>query len=243
MEATAQECPVSAQSSSPSPPEPLSGLSSMATRALLAELAAQWQQQGGVAQHIISMGGVDAARRVRAGEAFDWVLLAADAIEGLIGDGHLAAGSRVDLLRSPVAVAVRAGSPRPGIDTADALRQALQAALRIGHSTGPSGSYMAALCTRWGLAERLVQAPPGVPVGQLLARGEVDIAFQQLSELLHLDGIALLGPLPAEVAHTTTFAAGLGLTTARGAQARAFLDFIRSPQAEAARRRHGMEAA
>ena len=237
----------------------ITGISSMATRLLLAELTPLFEQQTGAVVAIESTGGVDAARRVLAGEPFDVVVLAADAIDKLIAAGRVQAGSRVDLVHSGVAVAVRAGAHRPDIGSEDALRQAVLTAPSIGHSTGPSGVQLARLFERWGIAgqiaSRLVQAPPGVPVGTLVARGEVELGFQQLSELMHLEGVDLLGPLPAAIQITTTFSAGVfagvlagvpaGVLagTAQAGTARALLDFLASPATADIKRRHGMEPA
>jgi molybdate transport system substrate-binding protein len=223
------------------------GISSMATRQVLAELAAQYRQRCGDAVSIESVGGVDAARRVQAGEAFDVVVLAADAIDKLVADGAAVAGSRVDLVRSPVAVAVRAGTQPPDIATEAALRLAVQAAASIGYSTGPSGTALLRLFERWGIAaqlhDRLVQAPPGVPVGSLVAQGEVALGFQQLSELIHLQGITIAGPLPAAVPIITTFSGAACRTSAQRAAVDRLLAFMASPEAAAAKRRHGMEPA
>lgn len=223
----------------------------MATRQVLAELAAGFEQQGGCPVTIESVGGVDAAKRVQAGEAFDLVILGSDAIDKLIAAGHLQPGSRVDLVRSGVAVAVRAGEPLPDIGSEDAVKQAVLAARSVSFSTGPSGVALAALFERWGIADeikpRLVQAPPGVPVGTLVARGEVALGFQQLSELLHVPGITIAGPLPPEIQITTTFSAGLpvGLVpgSAQAQQVQALLAYMTSPQAAEAKRRQGMEPA
>jgi molybdate transport system substrate-binding protein len=223
----------------------ITGISSMATRQVLAELAAAWQQRSGHTVAIESVGGVDAARRVAAGEAFDVVLLASDAIDKLIAAGHLAAGSRVDLVRSPVAMAVREGAPRPDVSSEAAVKAAVLAARTLAYSTGPSGSFIARLFERWGISEqlqpRLVMAPPGVPVGSLVASGEVEFGFQQLSELMHLPGIHVLGTLPAEIEFITTFSAGL---PAGGEPAEAVHDLLRylnSAQAAVTKRRHGMQ--
>ncbi len=223
----------------------------MATRQVLAELAAGFEQQGGCPVTIESVGGVDAAKRVQAGEAFDLVILGSDAIDKLIAAGHLQPGSRVDLVRSGVAVAVRAGEPLPDIGSKDAVKQAVLAARSVSFSTGPSGVALAALFERWGIADeikpRLVQAPPGVPVGTLVARGEVALGFQQLSELLHVPGITIAGPLPPEIQITTTFSAGLpvGLVpgSAQAQQVQALLAYMTSPQAAEAKRRQGIEPA
>ena len=157
-------------------------ISSMATRQLLGELALKWQHTSVQFVSIESVGGVDAAKREQAGEAFDGVVLASDAIEKLIAGNFLVAGSWVDLVQSSVAVAVKAGEQLPDISTEAALRAAVEAAPTIGYSIGPSGVALARLFDRWGLSalvqSRIVQAPPGVPVGTLLARGEVALGFQ-----------------------------------------------------------------
>ena len=159
---------------------PLHGISSMATRQVLAELAQAYERRSGRAVTFEAVGGVDAARRVQAGESFDWVALAADAIDRLTASGRLQPHSRVDLMRSPVALAVRAGAPRPDVSSESALRQAVLAARSLCTSTGPSGTYVTRLFESWGVAEqiqgRLVTAPPGVPVATLVARGEVELA-------------------------------------------------------------------
>jgi molybdate transport system substrate-binding protein len=222
----------------------ITGISSMATRALLAELADAYRQRSGVEVAIESVGGVDAARRVQAGEAFDLVVLASDAIDKLIAAGSVVAGSRVDLVLSGVAIAVRAEAARPDIASEDALRRSVLAAKTIGYSTGPSGVQLLQLFERWGISAdlqgRLVQAPPGVPVGALVARGEVELGFQQLSELMHLDGIEVLGMMPAPVQIDTTFSGGLCTGSTQPAAVRALLDFMRSPQTAETKQRHGM---
>jgi molybdate transport system substrate-binding protein len=225
----------------------LQGISSMATRQLLAELLALYAGQGGAALQLESVGGVDAAKRVQAGEAFDIVFLASDAIDKLVAAGHLDADSKLNLADSGVAMAVRTGAPRPDISSGDAVRAAVLEASSISYSTGPSGVALARLFEQWGIAEqikpRIVTAPPGVPVGSLVAKGEVELGFQQLSELIALPGIDLLGNLPADIQITTTFSAAIASTSAHKAEARALLQFLTSEQAAAAIRRQGMEPA
>ncbi|WP_240635884.1 substrate-binding domain-containing protein [Caldimonas tepidiphila] len=228
-------------------PSPLRIISSMATRQLLADLVQQFEQQSQQPVTVESVGGVDAAKRVQAGEAFDVVILASNAIEQLIQAGKVLAGSRTDLVKSGVAVAVRSGAPRPDIGSEAALRQAVLTAGSLSYSTGPSGVALVKLFERWGIAEqirdRIVQAPPGVPVGSLVAKGEVELGFQQLSELIHLQGIDVVGPLPDEVQIITTFSAGIAATATQPGAVRALLDFLVSPAAEAAKRGNGMEPA
>ena len=229
----------------------MQGISSMATRLVLAELTQAFEQESGCKVLMESVGGVDAAKRVQAGEAFDVVILASDAIDRLVASGHLHAGSRVDLMRSGVAVAVAADAPLPDISTEEALRRAVCAAPSISYSTGPSGAALTRLFERWGIAEdiqaRMVLAPPGVPVGSLVASGAVALGFQQLSELLHVQGIVVVGPLPPAVQFTTTFSAGVpaGLVpgSSRHTAVKALLDFMASPQADAAKLHQGMAPA
>jgi len=222
----------------------LTGIASMATRALLINLSEACARAGGATVRFESAGGVDAARRVREGEPFDLIVLAADAIDAIAAAGHVVSKSRCALVDSTVAIAIRAGSTTPDISSADALRRAVLAANRIGYSTGPSGTALMRLFARWGVAEalhdRLVQARPGVPVATLLASGEAEVGFQQLSELQGQDGIVVLGPMPPGIEILTTFVGAIASTSTRGDLARVTLDFMRSPAAAALKRRHGM---
>ncbi len=222
-------------------------ISSMATRQLLADLSAQWQHMSGVDVVIESVGGVNAAKRVQAGEVFDGIVLALGTIDKLIAGGHVLAGSRVDLVQSSVAVAVKAGAQLPDISTEAALRSAVVSAPTIGYSTGPSGVALVKLFERWGLSEtlqnRIVQAPSGVPVGTLVARGEVALGFQQLSELMHLEGITVVGTLPEAVAITTIFSAGVCFASTQTEETARFFSFMASREVANVKRQHGMQAA
>ncbi|MDO9291238.1 MAG: substrate-binding domain-containing protein [Hydrogenophaga sp.] len=227
---------------------PIRIISSMATKQVLADLIALYRQaHPDTVIELESVGGVDAAKRVQAGEAFDIVALASNAVDQLVADGKVAAGSKVDVVRSGVALAVRSGAPHPDITSEAAVKQAVLAAHTLGYSTGPSGVQLAKLFERWGIAEqikdRIVTAPPGVPVGSLVAKGEVELGFQQLSELMSLQGIDVLGPLPAQIQIITTFSAGLATASTQPEAVRTLLAFLVSPATGPTKQRNGMEAA
>jgi len=220
----------------------------MATRHLLADLVAALSAASGSTDvSIESMGGVDAARRVAAGEAFDGVVLASGVIDTLIAQGAVVAGSRVDLVKSPMAAAVRTGTTHPSIESEEAVKQAVLSARHIGYSTGPSGDHLLALFERWGIhavvKDRLVQARPGIPVASLVAGGEADLGFQQLSELLNVDGVDVVGLLPESIQGTTTFSGGVAYASTRPDRVREVLAFMASPAVAAIKRTHGMEPA
>ena len=224
----------------------LNGISSMATRLILGELARRYEAQTGARVDIRSMGGVDAARLVREGEAVDMVVLASNVMAQLEAEGHVRADSVSGFTRSGMAIAVRAGAAPPDIGNEDAVRRAVLAAPRIGYSTGPSGDHLLGLCARWGVpadSERLVKAPPGVPVGKLVADGDVELGFQQLSELIHAPGVQVVGPLPPEIQALTIFSAGVCARSNRLAETAALIAFLVSPEADAIKREQGMEPA
>jgi molybdate transport system substrate-binding protein len=214
---------------------------------VLTELSDAYERRSGQAVAIVSAGGVDAARRVADGEAFDFVVLAANAIEKLAADGRVDPESRTDLARSPVAIAVAAGATRPDVCSEPAIRDAVLRARSIGYSTGPSGEHLVGLFKRWGIADlsapRIVQAPPGVPVATLVARGDVELCFQQLSELMDVPAVDVIGLLPPEIQLTTVFAAAVCRTSSCPVDAAALLSYLASSEAAAAKRRHGMEPA
>jgi molybdate transport system substrate-binding protein len=217
----------------------------MATRLILADLARSYEQTAGVSLEISSMGGVEAARLVRAGEATDLVILAPKVMGELEAEGHVLKGSTKPFARSGMAIAVPAGAAHPDISSEEAVRQAVSAAQTVGYSTGPSGDHLIGLCEKWGLlpamADRMIKAPPGVPVAQLVAQGEADLGFQQLSELLNAPGIEILGPLPDAIQQVTVFAAGVCARSEQPAQAEAAIAYLTSPEAAGAKRAHGMD--
>ena len=228
-------------------PLPLKLLSSMAARDVLREMASRYQVDTGRAVNCEAAGGVDVAKRVQGGETVDVVVLANSAIDKLIEEKKLIAGSRVDLVKSGIAIAIRANSPRPKVGTEEEVKSAVLAAAALSYSTGPSGVYLEKLFERWGILEairnRIVVPPPGVAVGSLVASGTAELGFQQLSELTNVPNIEVVGPLPPAIQSMTTFSGGISVSCGDPAAARQLLAFMASPATATAKLRHGMEAA
>ena len=190
-------------------------------------------------------GTVDVVKRVNAGEAFDAVILASNNLQDLIDSGKLMAGSRSDVASSKVGVAVKAGAPKPDVSSVDALKKALAAAKSVGISQGPSGVYLNQLFEKMGilaaLKPKLRIPPPGTNMGEVIAKGEAEIGFQQVSELIHYPGIAFLGPIPAELQKVTVFSGAVHPQSREPDTALAFLRFLSAPEHAALLKKHGME--
>jgi molybdate transport system substrate-binding protein len=187
---------------------------------------------------------VDMMTRLKGGELVDLVIIAGYFIDELIAAGVIVAGSRADLAKSGVGVAVRAGAPRPDISTVDAFKRTLLTAKSIAYSAGPSGVYLAGLFERMGIADDLkpkIKQFKGVPIGAVVARGEAEIGFQQVSELLPVAGIDYIGPLPDEVQQITVFSAGLHISAKEPDAAKAFVTFLTAPAAIPMIEKTGME--
>ena len=191
-------------------------------------------------------GGVnEVAKRVGGGETADIVILPVAQIEDLLKQGKLVPGSRVDVAKSGIGVAVRSGAPKPDLRSGEALKNALLKAKSIAYSTGPSGVHMERLLQQWGIADavkgKIVVSPPDTPVGEILARGGAEIGFQQVSELIRIKGIDYLGPLPADVQEITAFAAALHKNAAAPDAAKALMKYLSAPAAAPIIRKTGME--
>lgn len=218
-------------------------MSSVAMQAAYLELVPQFERATGHKVATQWIPGVDLLQRVKDGETSDLVIMQASDIDELITAGRIATGSRIDLATSGVGVAVRAGAPRPDISTSAALKRTLVAAKCVAYSTGPSGVYVIQLFERLGITGALqgkTRQVKGEPVGAVVARGEAEIGFQQVSELLPVPGIDFLGPLPPDVQKITTFSAGMQRSASQPAAARALIEFIKSPAAAPVIRKTGM---
>jgi molybdate transport system substrate-binding protein len=220
-------------------------IASNAVREPFGELLPAFERRTGCTVTVSWGGTVDIVERVEGGEIADLVVIPAARVDALIAKRLIA--SRTDLARSGVGAAARAGVERSDVSTVAALTGALLAAKSVVLSSGPSSLYMPALFEKLGVAgavkPKIIQIAPGLAVGATLARGEGDIGFTQVSELMAVKGIQYLGPLPAEVQFITVFSAGLHASAAAPDAARVLVSFLTAPEAAPMFGRHGMEPA
>jgi molybdate transport system substrate-binding protein len=220
-------------------------IGSPGTREPYLQLVPEFEKATGHKVVTIWAGVQETTKRVAEGEIADVVMVPAAQIDQLIGLGKIVADSRVDVAKSGIGVAVRAGAPKIDISSSDGIRKAMLAAKTIAYSTGPSGVHIAAVIQKWGLADQLkakiVPPIPNVPIGDVVAHGDAEIGFQQVSELLPIKGIDYLGPLPADIQEVTVFSAGLHNAAAQAEAGRALLRFLTAPEAAAIKRKTGME--
>jgi molybdate transport system substrate-binding protein len=220
-------------------------IASNAVREPYLELLPAFEKSAGHAVTVSWGGTVDIVKRVESGEIADVVIIPAARIDDLIAEGLIA--SRTDLVRSGVGVAARPGVPKPDVSSVAALKSALETAQSIVLSSGPSSLYMPALFEKLGVAEtvkpKIIQIAPGLSVGAALARGEGEIGFTQVSELMSVKAIQYLGPLPAGVQFVTAFSAGLHAAAPAPDAARVLLKFLTGPDAVPVLTRHGLEPA
>jgi len=220
-------------------------IASAAVKDAVLDLIPAFEKSSGHKVTTIWAGTEAITKRISGGEVVDIVLIAAPNIDKLISERKLVAGSRADVAKSGIGVAVRAGLPKPDISSGEAVKQAVLAAKSVAYSSGPSGFYLADLFKRMGITDQIKdkvkQTPSGVQVGEVVARGEADLGFQQVSELLHLKGIHYLGPLPADIQHITVFSAGLHTAATAPDAAKALVKFLTGAEAGPIIRKTGME--
>jgi molybdate transport system substrate-binding protein len=220
-------------------------LSTQATEEAYRELVPQFEKATGHKVTTVFTGTLGAQKRLADGESYDMIIMSAPSIDTQIKAGKVIAGSRIDIAKSGVGVGVPKGAPKPDISTTEALKKTLLAAKSIGYSTGPSGAYMVSLFEKLGLAdqvkEKLKQTPTGVFVGTIIASREVEIGFQQVSELSDFPGVDYVGPLPADVQNTTVFSTGMIVDAKEAEAAKALVKYLTSPEAGSAFKKRGME--
>ncbi len=223
--------------------QPATGLDVMSSGGFTAayqELAVAFTAATGIELRTIygaSMGDAPTSipSRLDRDERADVVILAREGLDRLVAAGHVIAGSEVDLASSLVGMAVREGDPPPDISSVDAFVATLLAAESVAYSASASGTYLATeLFPRLGIAEEMTLKSTrvvGERVGAVVARGEAAIGFQQVSELLPIEGITYVGPIPNRVQSVTTFSAGVTTTTTRPDEASRLIRFLASPEA------------
>ena len=186
-------------------------------------------------------------QQIAGGESYDLVIVGAPEIDAFVRDGKLISGTRVDLVRSGVGVAIKKGAPKPDISSVPALKNTLLNSKSIAYSTGPSGIYVLKMFENIGVAAemkpKLIQTPSGTRVGDYLARGEAEIGFQQIAELIHETGIDFVGPLPPEIQNITVYSSGIHAAAKQPDAARTFQAFLASPEAVPAIKKNGMDPA
>ncbi len=222
-------------------------VSTQATEQAYLELAAQFEKATGHKVTTIFTGTLNVQKRLADGEPYDLIIMAGPAIDEQIKLGKAVAGSRVDFAQSGTGLAVRKGAVKPDIRSVDALKKTLLSAKSIGYSTGPSGLYMLSVFEKLGIAgelkSKLKQTPSGVFVGTLIASGEAEVGFQQISELVHFAGIDYVGPLPGELQRMTMFSTGIHSGAKQSDAAKALVKFLTAPAAAPVIRKHGLEPA
>jgi molybdate transport system substrate-binding protein len=222
-------------------------VSTQATQEAYLELVAQFEKTSGHKVTTVFTGTLNVQKRLAAGEPYDLIIMAGPAIDEQIKLGKAVAGSRVDFAKSGTGLAVRKGAAKPDISSADALKKTLLAVKSIGYSTGPSGLYMLSVFEKLGIADqvkgKLKQTPSGVFVGTLIASGETEVGFQQISELAHFPGIDYVGPLPGDLQRITMFSAAIHAGAKQADAAKALVQFITAPAAASVIKKHGLEPA
>jgi|SRR6185312_693941 molybdate transport system substrate-binding protein len=220
-------------------------LASGATKEVIDEVIPEFEKASGHKVTIIFTGAAKIKERIAAGEVYDVVIVGGPVVDAFIQQGRVVPGSRTDLMKSGVGVAVRAGGAKPDIRSSEALKRTVLAAKSIGYSSGPSGDYVITLVQRMGIADqvkpKMKQVPSGARISTMIESGEVEIGFQQISELIHEKGINYLGPLPAEIQKITVFSAGLHTDANEPEAAKALVKALRSPDAATVIKAHGME--
>ena len=217
------------------------------TKEVIVELVPQFEKNSGHKVATTWTGTANIKKRIAAGEIYDLVIVGGPEIDAFSQQGKVVPGSRVDLMKSGVGAAVRAGAPKPDIGSSEGLKKTLLAAKSIGYSSGPSGDHVVSLIERMGIADqvklKMKQVPSGTRVSTMIESGEAEIGFQQISELINEKGIDYLGPLPSDVQKITVFSAGLHTGAKEPEAAKAMLKALTGPEAATVIKQRGMDPA
>ena len=216
-----------------------------AMRPLMAEIVPLFERAHGAGVEVEFRLSAALKRAIQDGAPFDVAILPRPELDDLIAFGAIERDSAVDVARSTVGLAVRAGAAKPDIGSVDALQRALLQARSIAYSDGPSGAYVAELLAKLGIAAAVaakIKLTSG-PVAELVARGEAELGMQQIIAILPVAGAELVGPLPAELQNVIVYAAGLSSRAATAQAARDFLGFMRGEQAKQQMRAKGLDPA
>ena len=220
-------------------------LATGATKEIILELIPQFEKSSGHKVVTTWTGTAGIRKRIGDGEVYDLIIVGAPVIDAFIQQGKVVSGSRTELMKSAVGVAVRAGAPRPDIGSPEAVRNALLAAKSIGYSTGPSGDHVVSLIERFGITDqvkpKLKQIPTGTRIEAIVANGEAEIGFQQISELIRAPGIDYIGPLPSDIQKITVYSAGIHAIARQPEAARALANVLTGSTAASVIKHHGME--
>jgi molybdate transport system substrate-binding protein len=183
--------------------------------------------------------------RLERGEPADVLIMVGTALGDFIKQGKVVADSRVDLVTSPIGIAVRSGAPKPDISSADNIKRALLAAKSIAYSDSASGVYVSTeMFQKLGIADEMkdkAKKIPATPVGEIVARGDAELGFQQISELKPVPGIDIVGQLPPELQRITVFSAGIASVSKEPEAGKALIKFLTSPAAAPVIIKSGME--
>jgi molybdate transport system substrate-binding protein len=220
-------------------------LASSAVKDACLELIPQFEKASGHKVSTAWSSTPDVQKRIAAGEAADVIILGDSGTEELIKQGKLAPGSRANFAKSGIGVAVRAGAPKPDISSAEAVKRSVLAAKSVAYSAGASGVYLVSMFQKLGLSDEVkaktAAVKPGEPVGEVVARGDAEIGFNQMSELIRVKGIEILGPLPAEIQNITVYSGGIHSATKEADGATALVKFLTAPAAAPIIKKHGLE--
>jgi len=225
-------------------------LTAGAFKQVVLALVPDFEKQTGNKVMVVTDTSGGLKKRIESGEAFDVAIITPKVVDDLAGEGKIAVGSRVNLASVGVGVVVKEGAPKPDVSTVDAFKRALIAAKSVAYidpaSGGSSGIYIDKLLVRLGIADQIrtkAKLKKGGYVADLVASGEAELGLHQISEIVPVKGVTLVGPLPKEIQNTTTYAAGLSATSKQAEAAKMLIKTLSGPAAAAVLKAKGMDPA